>query len=114
MWLEIRGNDIVGIHSHQCENTNLWVEHHGEARVGDYWKNKKVVKRIEDDADDMDRRRIAAQSEILKRYPVWQQLNILRKNDPVKIDEMGKFIDGIQAWSNDLKQPKDHLSKLTQ
>ena len=113
MWLEINGKEIIGIHSDKCDNKNTWVDHEGDANVGDQWIKNKVVKRA-DNIDDLDSRRVIAQSEILRRYPIWKQLNILRKNDWQEVTDMGKFIDDVRDWSNDLNKSKNILKKLTQ
>ena len=113
MWLEISGQEIIGIHSDKCDSQNTWVDHEGDANVGDQWIKNKVVKRA-DNIDDLDSRRVIAQSEILRRYPIWKQLNILRKNDWQEVTDMGKFIDDVRDWSNDLNKSKNILKKLTQ
>lgn len=113
MWLEINGQVIIGIHSDKCENENTWVDHDGDADVGDQWVEKKVIK-CADSIDDLDSRRVIAQSEILKRYPIWKQLNILRKNDWQEVTDMGKFIDAVRNWSNDLNISKDQIQTITQ
>lgn len=50
--------------------------------------------------DDQDRRDLA-HKQIVKYYPEWKQMNILRSNVQTDIEKMGVFIDACREWSND-------------
>lgn len=112
MWLEIREHIIIGLHSDRCENKHTWVEYDGDATIGDRWQDNAVLKQKKD-VDGLDVRRHMAHIAIVTRYPLWKQLNILRKNDSVEVSEMGQTIDAIRDWSNDMSQPKTLLKKIT-
>jgi hypothetical protein len=49
---------------------------------------------------DQDRRDLAAR-QILKYYPEWRQLNIIRTGTEEEKTQMSEFIDACRAWSND-------------
>jgi hypothetical protein len=48
---------------------------------------------------DQDRRDLAAR-QILKYYPEWRQLNILRTGTEHEQIKMSQFIDACRSWSN--------------
>lgn len=49
---------------------------------------------------DQDRRDVARR-QILKFYPEWKQLNIMRSGSQEEKDKMFTFIDACRNWSND-------------
>jgi hypothetical protein len=50
---------------------------------------------------DDDDRRALAQRHILKYYPDWKQLDILRRGTDAEKAKMDTFIDACRDWSND-------------
>ena len=49
---------------------------------------------------DQDRRDLAYK-QIIKYYPEWRQLNIIRNGTLEENSKMSEFIDSCRAWSND-------------
>ena len=109
MWLEIDGEEIIGVHSDRCDNPRLWVEYDGEARPGDRWQQGQVMARDRDTSRD---RRILARARIAEMYPLWEQLNVLRSGDRGQIDRMGRFIDRVRAWSNNPGSRPEELRSI--
>jgi hypothetical protein len=111
-WLEIDGETIIGIHSHKCQSELTWVNYKGggDVKLGDLWKNNKIVSpKIEIDEEQI---RLSASKHIARAYPVWKQLNVLREGDPKKIEKMSRFIDATRRWSNDPKAKIKGLDKI--
>jgi hypothetical protein len=71
-----------------------------------YNQDGSTRSRVEDghifvyEVTDDDRRAIASR-QILKFYPEWKQLNILRTGSTEEQNIMATFIDACRAWSND-------------
>ncbi len=124
MWLEVDSDHtIVGLHSHQCESDNSWVEAKAismDVMPGDQWQNGKIVRvatkktsRQNQEAQRNERRQVAYKA-ITRHYPEWQQLNILRDGDAATIKTMGRFIDAVRAWSNASRIPDKKLQVIEQ
>ncbi len=126
MWLEVnKDNVIIGVHSDRCDSDDTWVESDDpNIRPGDEWKKGKVV-RVREKTSREDKsviketkeiketkRRRLAHLTITRHYPEWQQLNILREGDQVKITSMGDFIDAVRAWSNTSRAPDKKLQVI--
>lgn len=120
MWLEISDHDeIIGVHSDQCESENLWVSIEDcDVNPGDLWVNGKVKKnrdkekKVTKSEERKLRRRDTASSEILSKYPEWKQINIIRSGDDEKIKIMGEFIDLVRDWSNTLSLSDDNIDDI--
>ena len=118
-WLEIdESGTVIGIHSVQCQSDNTWEEYDGEAELGDQWKNGKLIRRtqpsIKSQLMNPVFRRNYAEQVITYFYPLWNQLNILRDNDPEKVERMGRFIDQVRQWSNEKRSSAKKIERLIQ
>ena len=108
MWLEINKNKtIIAKHSHQFDSENEWVEYDGMADIGDQWENGTVVARVPSDSELLATRKNKVRKHILRKYPLWKQINILREGDTEQIKTMTAFIDACRACVDNPDQLTD-------
>lgn len=112
LWLEIDGDTIIGIHNYQCQSELKWIKYEGDAEVspGDTYKNGKIISsKVEPAVEDI---KSAATGYIVKFYPTWKQLNVLREGDKQDIEKMSRFIDSVRAWTRKPKAKIEDLEKI--
>ncbi len=116
MWLQINDDLIVGVHSDECETSDIWIETDEiDVMAGDSWvkgklkKNRPEQPSLSEEQVLANSRRLVASKEIKSKYPEWNQLNILRKGEPDCVKSMGSFIDEVRAWSNNVELPDDKI-----
>lgn len=113
-WLEIDGDDVVGVHSTEGHSDFKWVqlsEEDEEPNPGDKFIDGKIV-RVEIEMDVLQEKRMVAQHKITGQYPVWKQVNILRAGTKSEQTKMGTFVDAVRNWSNDPKSTLKQLEKI--